>query len=36
MGKPQAGSQKVSDEIAAHLDLVEQAAATDRISGQVQ
>jgi hypothetical protein len=33
---PEAGSQKVADEIAAHLDLAEQAAATNKSRGQVQ
>jgi hypothetical protein len=33
---PKAGLQKVSNELAAHLDLVEQAAATYKSSGQVQ
>jgi hypothetical protein len=33
---PETGFQKVSDEIAAHLDLVKQAAAMYRASGQVQ
>ena len=33
---PEEVSQKVSDEIAAHLDLVEQAAAAHKSSGRVQ
>jgi hypothetical protein len=33
---PEGSLQKVSDEIAAHLDLVEQAAATYKSSGPVQ
>jgi hypothetical protein len=33
---PDTGSQKIGDEIAAHLDLVEQAAATYKTQGPVQ
>jgi hypothetical protein len=33
---PEAGSQKVSDEIAAHLGLVEQAAAYFKSNGRIQ
>jgi hypothetical protein len=33
---PEAGLQKVSEEIAAHLDLVEQAAAIYKVTGQIQ
>jgi len=36
MRTPEVESQKVSDEVAAHLDLVEEAAATYKSSGQVQ